>query len=1270
MIFALGVIIRMATNFNGVYLIKEFDPWVQYRCTVYVVDNGLEAFLNWRDYMSWYPEGNPLHDMYPGLIVTNAIFYWILSGLGFPVTVYDVCFNSPAFMGGVACIATYLVGKEILDKKTGVLAAFFMALSPGFMQRTTNGFYDNETVGVFATLLVLFFFIRSIKKGSLVDGVLGGFSFGYLNLSWGGFTYIALLIPLFTILLIVFKKYTPKLLLSYSSVIGVGLIIHMFVRRTSVESFMHQSDLLIPLLVLVGLPFVEFVYRRKESDPAWYLGFWRVMKYALVIGIVAGGVLLTFFGSAFLVFTGRQLSILNPFLRETISLVASVGEHMPSPWAVFYYNTFIPLLFVVPGIYFAYKRGTETDIIFIIYILTLYYFTGSMTRIILLLAPAIALVGSYGISQILKSFGTIAQKRTPVARRRKRETRQLLDRPTAGLMFIFIGGLCIGQVFHATNIAATQMPYTEIVVGGQFHDWEEAITWMKTNLNSETVIVSWWDYGYWMTVNGNVTSVNDNATINSTRIGFTGMGMMMNDELESAKIFKALGADYVLVYFGHLISGLGGDEGKWPWMVKICNDYSKTYSNTTDYPMLDQSKWHVPGEQVFNYGEYINETSGLYKARWFNSSLVRMMFYDEPTTTDKATTQLQYWTAREISGDGSDNYQPRKDDSGKLWTAYLNDPSYSDFKVFRKAFFSSNTTVKIFKVDYSAIESDFTVQNITAYQNGIGHVNVTNTGSKVLNITGVGFNQVMSKVYPFEGTPEVQPNQTKSFWFDANPAPPSFLLIGVGDNHTLTVRATVQGSDKTFTIDRYKSTIIKNVTTGAISIDRLHSKGDAPNVVEVAVRNTGNITVDVNEIKVDTLNVFDKTKIIPIDGTTVIPVNQSRRFQVTITSKNYTVGDTVQVNVTTKEKAWDASKVTFCDGESNLAFVSDFITLPESDLIRDNKTFLSTYNLVNFTRPEMTTSRNFLPVDLSNSVAYTNGTIRLKVKNTGTATIGISEFRLNGSTYSGWILENSQSYFVEPGGTRTLRVSHSALHLDAFQDVQVLAIDMTGKNVAADRASIKTVVGGEAIKILTDNQFTFAYTNETVAITVKNVGTVATTINRISINGSADIPITPRTLAVQEACVISHSFSASSIANFTRTDKALLVAKSSTNKESTVIVNAKMNPLVSLNIQVDELTTSGRVSIKFLNNGTTGLHLAQNVSWVRFDFNETAYWVFPKEAAENVEVAVGSSRFLTETSYLYIQWPGPSLSVSDEVKVTIFSVQGGEASITVSATAG
>ena len=44
------------------------------------------------------------------------------------------------------------------------------------------------------------------------------------------------------------------------------------------------------------------------------------------------------------------------------------------------------------------------DIFMVIFLLTLYYFTGSMIRIILLFAPVASLLGAYGLVNVLKIF--------------------------------------------------------------------------------------------------------------------------------------------------------------------------------------------------------------------------------------------------------------------------------------------------------------------------------------------------------------------------------------------------------------------------------------------------------------------------------------------------------------------------------------------------------------------------------------------------------------------------------------------------------------------------------------------------------------------------------------------------------------------------------------------------------------------------------------------------------------------------------------------------
>ncbi|NMC04655.1 MAG: hypothetical protein GYA24_05555, partial [Candidatus Lokiarchaeota archaeon] len=867
LIFVCGVFIRLSPVFNGVYLIKEFDPWAQYKTAQYILNNGYWEFAKWVDFQSWYPDGNQFYRMYVGLPMTAVFFYQILHGLGFPVTLYEVCFIMPAFMGGLTAIAAYFLGKEVLDKRTGILAAFFLAFSPGHMQRTCAGFFDNETVGVFSTMLALMFFIRAVKKGSVIDGIMGGVSFGFLGISWGGYTYTALLLPLCVLILIVAKKYSTRLLIAYTLVIGIGFIIRSTIRRDPVNIFFTSSDFLIPILVLFALPFVEFFYRKKQNDIEWYRQFWVRLKKAIIplVVVAAIGVYVLSFFTPILSLPTRMITLLNPIFREQIALVASVGEHMPSPWATFYYNTFIPLLFIVPGVYFAYKRGSDSDIIWIIITLTLYYFTGSMTRVIMLFAPVAAIMGAYGINQILKSFGAIAAKHraSHSVRVRKREAKQGMDPGVSYAVFLFVGVLAIAQVTQATEVAKTQLPYTELVVGGQFHDWEESLTWMQTNLHSSTVVVSWWDYGYWSTILGNVTSVNDNATINSTRIGLVGMGMMMNDELEAARVFRKLNADYVLVYFGHMVSGLGGDEGKWPWMVKICNDGSNIFK---DYSGLNQKDhWYKYGDQgqyqVFNYADYINESSGMYRERWFKSQLVRMMFYEEPLTTDKATTQLQYWAAREISGDGTQNYPGRTADNGKKWTdaSLMGAPDYFDFKVFRKAFFSSNSTVKIYKVDYTAIESDFEIVNSTLYDNGFGNVFIKNTGTHPLNLTSAYFTNIQLPgtpnywdAYPYQGSPEVQPGETKGYWFNARqPGRSAIGSIFPNDNVDIFFNASVNAVDKVYKIVHKNTITVKAATTLGIQVNRSTSSGQLPNKVEFDVRNTGTESVNIGNVTIN-----------------------------------------------------------------------------------------------------------------------------------------------------------------------------------------------------------------------------------------------------------------------------------------------------------------------------------------------------------------------------------------------------------------------------------
>ena len=76
-----------AINTYGL-VIHEFDPWFNFRATQYLSDNGVKAFFQWFDYMSWYPLGRPVGTtIYPGMQLTSVAIHRALAFLGRPMPV-------------------------------------------------------------------------------------------------------------------------------------------------------------------------------------------------------------------------------------------------------------------------------------------------------------------------------------------------------------------------------------------------------------------------------------------------------------------------------------------------------------------------------------------------------------------------------------------------------------------------------------------------------------------------------------------------------------------------------------------------------------------------------------------------------------------------------------------------------------------------------------------------------------------------------------------------------------------------------------------------------------------------------------------------------------------------------------------------------------------------------------------------------------------------------------------------------------------------------
>ncbi|OMO87245.1 Oligosaccharyl transferase, STT3 subunit [Corchorus olitorius] len=136
LVYILAFITRLFSVLRYESMIHEFDPYFNYRTTLYLTQNGFYDFWNWFDSESWYPLGRIIGGtLYPGLMVTAALIYRLLHFLRFAVHIREVCVLTAPFFASNTTLVAYFFGKEIWDTGAGLVAAILIAVCPGYISR-------------------------------------------------------------------------------------------------------------------------------------------------------------------------------------------------------------------------------------------------------------------------------------------------------------------------------------------------------------------------------------------------------------------------------------------------------------------------------------------------------------------------------------------------------------------------------------------------------------------------------------------------------------------------------------------------------------------------------------------------------------------------------------------------------------------------------------------------------------------------------------------------------------------------------------------------------------------------------------------------------------------------------------------------------------------------------------------------------------------------------------------------------------------------------
>jgi dolichyl-diphosphooligosaccharide--protein glycosyltransferase len=136
-------------------------------------------------------------------------------------------FLAPIFSAFTA-LATYKLTNEVTGRsESGFFSALFIAIVPSYISRSVAGSYDNEGVAIFALIITLYFWVKSVNTGSLFYAAMTSMTFFYMVAAWGGYSFVINIIPIFVLVMLFLGKYDANLYIAYSGFYILGTILAM-----------------------------------------------------------------------------------------------------------------------------------------------------------------------------------------------------------------------------------------------------------------------------------------------------------------------------------------------------------------------------------------------------------------------------------------------------------------------------------------------------------------------------------------------------------------------------------------------------------------------------------------------------------------------------------------------------------------------------------------------------------------------------------------------------------------------------------------------------------------------------------------------------------------------------------------------------------------------------------------------------------------------------------------------------------------------------------
>ena len=480
---------RYIDSETGVPYLTEMDSYYHLRMTKDILEYGhpgdsLKDGTAWDSY-SYAPEGRRADDYRPLMAGIAICVYRVLS-IFTSVSIEQVIYWLNMFLSALIVIPVFLFAYELSNIYGAIAAAVISTLNYGYFIHTVPGFYDTDAVITWVSCFFMFFACMMIKKAAAIDRralILhsAGFVISAVALYHSWYVYY-LFVFITAVALFIYAAVSFKKgeakSIAFPAAASIAFILFVFITEPGILGSITGT--------------LKNIYSKgTDLFPNIYSSISEMKKPVLLAGGLTGLFQMK-------VLSGSEIGVIN----------AAGG--------------IIPCLASLVSLFFILKRIIKREI--------------SPEHILMLIWYAITLVLAFRGWRFIMLFaipnailaGAFAGRICALMDKGK-----MMDRRLYQLMLLLL--MTFPTLYGSYRSFGDSLPTADPGTG-------KALAAIRDNTPDDTILISWWDYGYFFEDKAKRKTLFDGGSQSNVRGYLVAKALATKDELLSSNILRMLSA--------------------------------------------------------------------------------------------------------------------------------------------------------------------------------------------------------------------------------------------------------------------------------------------------------------------------------------------------------------------------------------------------------------------------------------------------------------------------------------------------------------------------------------------------------------------------------------------------------------------------------------------------------------------------------------------------------------------------------------------------------